>query len=231
MKSFAVHIEEIRESINIRLENYKEAIEKYHSERARLREVYFNEGFRADIAEQKAEDGTQKIKLKVDAIGKELDKMIIVLRNIDADKIKEEKNNISKQYLPQESTVADSDRTKGVLIVEDAAFMRELIRTALTKNNIKIVGEAENGRIAVEKYKELLPELVILDIAMPEMDGLEALKIIKAYDTDAKIVMCSQVTKQATIEEALRLGALNFIAKPFKEEKFLAIIKQILGGK
>jgi two-component system chemotaxis response regulator CheY len=229
MKPFTVQIEEIREAINIRLENYKEAVEKYHSERARLREVYFGEGFRKDIAEQKAEEDTAKIKHKVEAICKELDKMIVVLHNIDPDKIKEVQNGITQKYLARESTVADSDRTKGVLVVDGTKLMRDSIRTTLTAGKVKVIDEAENGKIAVEKYKEILPELVIMDVAMHEMDGLEALKIIKNFDPDAKIIICSQVTKQSTVDDAIRLGALNFIVKPFKPEKLLAIVKQILG--
>jgi|GEM_PF-3538228 len=231
MKTFAVQIEEIRESINIRLENYKEAVEKYHAERARLREKYFSEGFREDIAEQKAEEETQKIKHKVEAIDKELDKMVVVLRNIDPDKIKEEQNAIARKYRARESTVAAGDRKKGVLIVEDAKFMRELLRNTLSAAKINIVDEAENGKIAVEKYKDLLPELVIMDIAMPEMDGLEALKAIREFDPDAKIIMCSQVSKQATVDEAIKLGAMNFIAKPFKPDRLLVIVKSLLGAK
>jgi two-component system chemotaxis response regulator CheY len=231
MKPFTVQIEEIKAEINIRLENYREAVEKYHTERARLREVYFSEGFREDIAATKAEEETQKIRHKVEAISKELDKMVTVLQNIDIDRIKAEQSAIKRMYLVQESTIDDADRTKGVLIVDGTKLMRDSIHTALAAGKVKIIGEAENGRIAVEKYKELLPQLVIMDAAMPEMDGLEALKIIKDFDPGAKIIMCSQVTKQSTVDDAIRLGALNFIVKPFKPEKLLAIVKQTLGVK
>jgi len=230
MKTFAVQIEEIREAISIRLENYREAVDKFFSERTRLREKYFSEGFRADIAKQKAEEETEKIKHKVEAIGKELDKMVLVLRNIDPDKIKEEQNAIARKFKANEN-IEGRKRTKGVLIVEDAALMREVIRNILINNKIIIAGEAENGKIAVEKYKELMPELVIMDIDMPEMDGLEALKIIKDFDPDAKVVMCSQASKQSTVDDSIKLGALNFIAKPFKPERVYTIIKQILGEK
>jgi two-component system chemotaxis response regulator CheY len=226
MKALSVQIEEIRGSINVRLENYKEAIEKYHSERLRLREVYFKEGFREDIAEKKAEEETLKIKQKVEAIGKELDKMVIVLKNIDADKINEEKQKIARQY---ESEKADGrEYTKGVLVVDDAGFMRTLIIDTLTKSKYKVVGEADSGRSAYEKYKELMPELVVLDISMPDGDGLEALANIKDFDPNAKVVMCSQVTKQATVEEAIKLGALNFITKPFKADTFISVISKII---
>ncbi|MCL2637935.1 MAG: response regulator [Oscillospiraceae bacterium] len=109
--------------------------------------------------------------------------------------------------------------------------MRELLRNTLSAAKINIVDEAENGKIAVEKYKDLLPELVIMDIAMPEMDGLEALKAIREFDPDAKIIMCSQVSKQATVDEAIKLGAMNFIAKPFKPDRLLVIVKSLLGAK
>ncbi|MCL2698451.1 MAG: response regulator [Oscillospiraceae bacterium] len=109
--------------------------------------------------------------------------------------------------------------------------MREVISNILVSNKIKIAGEAENGKVAVEKYKELMPELVIMDIDMPQMDGMEALKAIKEFDPSAKVVMCSQVSKQSTVDEAIRLGALNFIAKPFKADRVLSIVKQILGLK
>jgi two-component system chemotaxis response regulator CheY len=231
MASFAIQVEKLRGEIDIRLENYKEAVEKYHSERARLREIYFSEGFREDIAAQKAEEETEKIKSKVEAIAKELDKMVLILQNIDPDKIIAEKKAIARNYLTLESTVSDGDRAKGVLIVDGTKLMRDSIRTTLTAGKIKVIDEAENGRIAVEKYKELLPELVIMDIAMPEMDGLEALKVIRDFDPGAKIIMCAQVTKQSTVDDAIRLGAANFIAKPFKPEKLLAIVKPILGVK
>jgi two-component system chemotaxis response regulator CheY len=227
MKAFPVQVEEIREAINIRLENYSDAVDKYHSERARLREVYFSEGFREDIAEQKSVEETKKIKQKIEALHKELDTMIVVLRNIDPDKIKEEQQNIAKKYNINENTEG-RERTKGALIVEDAALMRKTIKDALASGSVAVAGEAENGRIGIEKYKELLPELVILDITMPEVDGMEVLKVIREFDPEARIIMCSQVTKQATIEEALRLGALNFIAKPFKPDKVLSIVKSAL---
>jgi two-component system chemotaxis response regulator CheY len=227
MKAFPVQIEDIRESINIRLENFKETIEKYHSERARLREVYFNEGFRADIAEQKAEDETKKIKQKVEAIEKELDKMLIILGNINPEKIREEKNSIARKYAAK--AVETRERTKGVLVVDDASFMRTLIMDTLTKSKYAIAGEADGGRTAFEKYKELMPELVVLDISMPDGDGFEALANIREYDPNAKVIMCSQVTRQATVDEAIRLGALNFVAKPFKADVFLSVVSKIIS--
>jgi two-component system chemotaxis response regulator CheY len=232
MKSFSVQIEEIRQSISVRLENYRDAMEKYHSEHARLLEQYFNEGFRADVAEKKAKEETDKIKHKAEAISKELDKIFTVLSNIDPGKIKEEKRRIEGKYHDKE-IILDKDRKrgKGVLIVDDAAFMRTLIRETLTTGGITVAGEADNGKVAFEKYKELLPELVILDIRMPESDGFDALENIKNFDSDAKVIMCSQVNQQATVDKAIKLGAINFIAKPFKPDVFLGIVKKILGKK
>jgi len=229
MKSFAEQVEEIRQAIEIRLENFGEAVEKYHSERARLREKYFSEGFRADIAEQRADEETAKIKHKIEAINKELSRMVMILENIDLAKIRDEQARISKKHQEKTSGVDKRERGVGVLIVEDAALMREVIRNVLSKSKIAIAGEAENGKVAVEKYKELMPELVIMDIDMPDMDGLEALKLIKEFDPDAKVVMCSQVSKQSTVDDSIRLGALNFIAKPFKAERVLEIVKNALG--
>ena len=80
-----------------------------------------------------------------------------------------------------------------ILVVDDAAFMRMMIKDVLTKNGYEVVGEAENGQKAIEKYKELKPELVIMDITMPEVDGIQAVKEIKAFDPNAKVVMCSEI--------------------------------------
>ncbi len=114
-----------------------------------------------------------------------------------------------------------------VLIVDDAAFMRILIKNTLTKNDHEVVGEAENGVIAVEKYKELCPDVVTMDITMPEMSGLEALKAIMAYDPSAQIIMVSAMGQEAMVREAVLSGARGFIVKPFKEEGLLSALKKI----
>ena len=93
---------------------------------------------------------------------------------------------------------------KNILICDDAAFMRMMIKDILTKNGYNIVGEAENGAKAVEKYAELKPDLVLMDITMPEMDGIEALKKIKAADANASIIMCSAMGQQAMVIESIR---------------------------
>ena len=93
---------------------------------------------------------------------------------------------------------------KNILICDDAAFMRMMIKDILTKNGYNIVGEAENGAKAVEKYAELKPDLVLMDITMPEMDGIEALKKIKAADANASIIMCSAMGQQAMVIESIQ---------------------------
>ncbi|MDD3850123.1 MAG: response regulator [Firmicutes bacterium] len=117
---------------------------------------------------------------------------------------------------------------KGVLIVDDAAFMRMMIKDILGKNGYQIVGEAENGTKAVEKYAELKPDLVIMDITMPEMDGIEAGKRIKAVDAGATIVMCSAMGQQAMVIEAIQAGAKDFIVKPFQPERVLEAVSKAI---
>ena len=117
----------------------------------------------------------------------------------------------------------------GLLIVDDASFMRMMIKDILTKNGFDVVGEAENGVKAVEKYKELNPELVIMDITMPEMDGIQAVKEIKKMNNDAKIVMCSAMGQQAMVIEAIQAGAKDFIVKPFQADRVVEAVKKVLS--
>jgi len=114
-----------------------------------------------------------------------------------------------------------------VLIVDDAAFMRISIKNMLTKNGYEIVGEAENGLISVEMYKELQPDIVTMDITMPEMSGLDALKEIIKIDPAAKIVMVSAMGQEAMVRDAIVSGAKGFIVKPFKEDGIIAAIKKL----
>lgn len=118
---------------------------------------------------------------------------------------------------------------KNILICDDAAFMRMMIKDILTKNGYNVVGEAENGLKAVEKYTETKPDLVLMDITMPEMDGIEALKKIKALDPGAKIIMCSAMGQQAMVIEAIQAGAKDFIVKPFQAERVLEAVKKVVG--
>ena len=118
---------------------------------------------------------------------------------------------------------------KNILICDDAAFMRMMIKDILTKNGYTIVGEAENGQKAVEKYNETKPDLVMMDITMPEMDGIQALKEIKKVDAAAKIIMCSAMGQQAMVIESIQAGAKDFIVKPFQPERVLEAVKKVVG--
>jgi len=118
---------------------------------------------------------------------------------------------------------------KGILIVDDAAFMRMMIKDVLIKNGFTIAGEAENGLKAVDKYKELDPELVIMDITMPEVDGIQAVKEIKKINPSAKIIMCSAMGQQAMVIEAIQAGAKDFIVKPFQAERIIEAVKKVLS--
>ena len=118
---------------------------------------------------------------------------------------------------------------KNVLICDDAAFMRMMIKDILTKNGYNITGEAENGLKAVEKYNETKPDLVLMDITMPEMDGIQALKQIRAADPSACVIMCSAMGQQAMVIEAIQSGAKDFIVKPFQAERVLEAVKKVVG--
>lgn len=117
-----------------------------------------------------------------------------------------------------------------ILIADDAAFMRMMLKDILVKGGHEVAGEAANGKQAVEKYAELKPDLVTMDITMPEMDGLEALKVIRASDPNAKVVMCSAMGQQAMVVDAIQHGARDFIVKPFQGDKVLASVEKIAGS-
>ena len=116
-----------------------------------------------------------------------------------------------------------------ILVVDDAAFMRKVIRDTLTKNGYTDVHEAVDGKDAVEKYFELHPNLVLMDITMPNMDGLEALKAIRAKDSSANVVMCSAMGQEAMVMEAVQAGIKDFIVKPFKDDRLMKTVNSILG--
>ena len=118
---------------------------------------------------------------------------------------------------------------KNILICDDAAFMRMMIKDILSKNGYVIAGEAENGLKAVEKYRELKPDLVMMDITMPEMDGIQALKKIKEEDPSATIIMCSAMGQQAMVIESIQSGAKDFIVKPFDKDRVLEAVKKAVG--
>lgn len=116
-----------------------------------------------------------------------------------------------------------------ILIVDDAAFMRMMIKDILTKNGYEVVGEATDGAQAIEKYKEHSPDLVTMDITMPEMDGITSLKEIKKFDPNAKVIMCSAMGQQAMVIDAIQAGAKDFIVKPFQADRVLEAISKALG--
>ncbi|HEX7065302.1 MAG TPA: response regulator [Bacillales bacterium] len=115
-----------------------------------------------------------------------------------------------------------------ILIVDDAAFMRMMIKDILTKNGFEIAGEAADGNEAVEQFKETSPDLVTLDITMPEVDGLTALKEIKKLDASAKVIMCSAMGQQAMVIDAIQAGAKDFIVKPFQADRVIEAIQKAL---
>jgi len=116
---------------------------------------------------------------------------------------------------------------KRVMVVDDAMFMRASLKMMLEKNGYEVAAEAENGAIAVQKYKEIKPDVVTMDITMPEMDGLQALKLIKQFDADAKVVVVSAMGQEPVVKEAILSGAKSFIVKPFKEDFVLKTLSTL----
>lgn len=116
-----------------------------------------------------------------------------------------------------------------VLIVDDAAFMRMMIKDILEKNGFEITGEASNGLKAVELYKKERPDVVTMDITMPDMDGIEAVKAIKEFDPTAKVIMCSAMGQQTMVMDAIKAGAKDFIVKPFQADRVLEAIRKAIG--
>ena len=116
-----------------------------------------------------------------------------------------------------------------ILIVDDAVFMRMKLKDILTKNGYEVVGEAQNGQEAFEKYQATNPDVVTMDITMPDVDGLEALKMIRAHDPNAKVIMCSAMGQQGMVMDALKSGAKDFIVKPFDTDRVINAITKVLG--
>lgn len=116
-----------------------------------------------------------------------------------------------------------------ILVVDDAAFMRMMIKDTLVKLGYDDVEEAPDGKVAVEKYQQSNPDLVMLDVTMPNLDGIGALKAIKEINPDAKVVMCSAMGQESMVVEAIKLGALDFIVKPFKPDRIAKTMKAVLG--
>ena len=121
-------------------------------------------------------------------------------------------------------------KTIRVMLAEDHAIVREGLRSLIEKQpDMKIVCEAEDGRTAVERVRELLPDLVIMDITMPEMDGIEAVKAIKGIDGNSNIIMCSAMGQQAMVIESIQAGAKDFIVKPFQAERVIEAVSKVTG--
>jgi two-component system chemotaxis response regulator CheY len=114
-----------------------------------------------------------------------------------------------------------------ILIVDDASFMRMMLRNVLSSHGYEVVGEAENGRLAVKTYQEIKPEIVLIDLIMPEMGGIEAVKKIIELDRDAKIIICSAMGQQALVVEAMQAGARDFIVKPFQPSSVIEAIQKV----
>ncbi len=119
---------------------------------------------------------------------------------------------------------------KRVLIVDDAAFMRMMIKDILSKNGYEVVAEAPNGVVAVDLYKEHQPDVVTMDITMPEMDGINAVRAIKEFDSAANVIMCSAMGQQGMVMEAIQAGARDFIVKPFQQDRVLQALSKALGA-
>jgi len=117
---------------------------------------------------------------------------------------------------------------KNIVIADDSLFMRNCLKGILVKGGYNVVGEAENGLVAVEMYKKFKPDLMTLDITMPKLDGIGALKAIKEINKQARIIMCSSMGQKYHKEEAMRSGAIDFIVKPFEKEEILKIIEVAL---
>lgn len=119
--------------------------------------------------------------------------------------------------------------SKRILIVDDAAFMRMMLKDMLGKAGYEIAGEAEDGEIALQKYKELKPDLVTMDITMPNADGIAALKSIIAFDAAAKVIMCSAMGQQAMVIDSIQNGAKDFVIKPFQQDRVLEAVRKVVG--
>lgn len=115
-----------------------------------------------------------------------------------------------------------------VMLVDDAAFMRMMLKDILSNNGYQVIGEAENGMVAVDKYSELKPDITIMDITMPEMDGLQAVKEIRSKDPQARIIMCSAMGQQTMVIEAIQSGAKDFVVKPFQPDRVLEAVGKAL---
>ena len=116
-----------------------------------------------------------------------------------------------------------------VLVCDDASFMRTMISDILSQAGYEVVGEAETGVQAVEMYKQLKPDLVTMDIVMPDMGGIDAVRAIVEHDPGARVLMCSAMGQQALVVEAIQVGAKDFVVKPFQPSRVLEAVQRVLG--
>ena len=116
-----------------------------------------------------------------------------------------------------------------ILVVDDAKVIRMVIKRLLTQHGYQVAGEAGNGREALEKYKELRPDAVTMDIIMPEMDGIQGLKEIIAFDKQAKVIMISAIDQRDSLTDAIRNGAADYVVKPFEDDRMVTALKNIFG--
>jgi len=117
-----------------------------------------------------------------------------------------------------------------VIFVDDSSFMRSLLKGIILKDGFELAGEAENGRDAVDLYKKIRPDLVTMDIVMPEMDGIDAVKAIRAFDPEAKIIMVSAMGQQSMVIDSIQAGARDFIIKPFHPPRVHEALRRVMGG-
>ena len=115
-----------------------------------------------------------------------------------------------------------------VMVVDDASFMRMVLKDMLVRNGHDVIAEATNGKEALDRYKECKPDLVTMDITMPDVDGIEGVKLIKGFDPNAKIIMCSAMGQESMVKDAVIAGAKDFIVKPFKEDRIVAAISKLV---
>lgn len=123
----------------------------------------------------------------------------------------------------------DGTLSNTVLVCDDAVFMRTLISDILAQSGFEIIGEAETGVQAIERYKQLRPDLVTMDIVMPDMGGIDAVREITKFDSNAKILMCSAMGQQALVVEAIQAGAKDFVVKPFQPSRVLEAVQRVMG--
>ncbi len=118
---------------------------------------------------------------------------------------------------------------KKILVVDDAKVVRMVVSQILKRNGYQVIGEATNGREALEKYKALKPDAVTMDITMPEVDGIQGLKDIIAYDNQAKVIMISALDQHDALAEAIRNGAIDYVVKPFEDDRMISALHEIFG--